>query len=88
MRGESLLRPPKMKIKTKKTVEVKLVFNLEELKILSDKLQEYIQLPLDSWVTNVNSGKEYEKGYYMTKSPTDEVEEFLMGLYLFFKNQK
>lgn len=73
-----------MKIKTKKIEEVKLIFNLEDLRILSSKLQQYIELPLDRWVSDVG-----KKGtFYITKSPTDEVEEFLMVLYLFFKNHK
>jgi len=70
-----------MNIKTKVTTEVKLTFNIEQLKILFDKLQIDIQLPLDQWTAERENGE-----FYMSKSPTDEVEEFLMDLHLFFKN--
>ncbi len=66
-----------MKIKTKTTTEVKLIFDLEELKILYDKLTLYCNFNSSQW--EEVDPKTSEK--YISKSPTDEVEEFLISLY-------
>lgn len=66
-----------MKSKVKTTVEVKLKFEFKEFKIIYSKLVAYCNFDPKDWLEiHPKTGEMYH-----SKSPTDEVEEFLMDLH-------
>ncbi len=64
-----------IKSKIKKSTTIRLEFDLEEFKVLYDKLVIYTRFDPLHYQAETDSGEKY-----MTKSPTDEVEEFLINM--------